>query len=97
MIKYLKDLYKDWETFRMIRKNLSVLDPIKNEDLIRYIVNRYSEENEKNISDLLLASLTKELVKDNVTPEKYRWYLMCLEHRNMLFQNNRKLLNKKPQ
>lgn len=81
----------------MIRKNLNVLDPSKNEELIRYIVNRYSEENEDNINALLTNQLTKELVRNNITPEKYRWYLMALEHRTMLFQNNRKLLNKKPQ
>lgn len=72
MIKWIRDIVEDWNTLRMIRKNLSVLDPIKNQDLISYIVNRYSEENEKNINDLLLHSLTKELVKDNLTSEKYR-------------------------
>lgn len=72
MIKWIRDIVEDWNTLRMIRKNLSVLDPIKNQDLISYIVNRYSEENEKSINDLLLHSLTKELVKDNLTSEKYR-------------------------
>lgn len=94
-IKDIKSLYNDWIVFRMIRKNLNVLDPMKNTDLISYIVNRYSEENEKNINDLLLHQLTRELVKDNITPEKYRWYLMALEHRIMLFQNNRKLIIKR--
>ena len=56
----------------MIRKNLNVLDPSKNEELIRYIVNRYSEENEDNINALLTNQLTKELVRNNITPEKYR-------------------------
>lgn len=81
----------------MIRKNLNVLDPMKNEELIRYLVNRYSEENEDNINALLTNQLTKELVRNNISSETYRWYLMALEHRLMLFRNNRKLLNKKPQ
>lgn len=80
----------------MIRKNLNVLDPIKNEDLIKYLVNRYTEENEDSINALLATQLTKELVRNDITPEKYRWYLMALEHRTMLFRNHRKLLNKKP-
>lgn len=96
MIKYLIDTYNDWIQFRMIRKNLNVLDPIKNEDLIKYLVNRYTEENEDSINALLATQLTKELVRNDITPEKYRWYLMALEHRTMLFRNHRKLLNKKP-
>jgi len=72
MINYIKKLLNDWQTFRMIRNNLDVLEPIKNEELIRYIVNRYSEENEEAINSLLLASLTRELIRDNISPEKYR-------------------------
>ncbi len=79
----------------MIRNNLNVLDPTKNEDLIRYIVNRYKEEDENSINALMLHNLTRELVKWNVTSEKYRWYLMALEHRTMIFQNHRKLIAKK--
>lgn len=78
----------------MIRKNLDVLDPKQNEDEIRYIVNRYSEDKEHTINSLLLHSLTRELVRWQVSPEMYNWYVMALEHRIMLFQNNRKLLNK---
>lgn len=55
----------------MIRKNLNVLDPMKNEELIRYLVNRYSEENEDNINALLSNQLTKELVRNNISSEKY--------------------------
>lgn len=72
MINYIKKLYNDWLTFRMIRNNLNVLDPIKNEELIRYIVNRYSEDNEEAINSLLLNSLTRELVRDNISPDHYR-------------------------
>lgn len=95
MINYIKRVFEDWKIFRMIRKNLDVLDPIKNEDLISYIVNRYNEDKEDSINALMLHNLTKELVKDNITPEKYRWYLMALEHRAMIFRNNRKLIIKK--
>lgn len=95
MINYIKNLLKDWETFRKIRRNLNVLDPIENQDLIKYIVNRYSEKDENSINDVMAHSLTRELVQWNVSPELYRWYLMALSHRSMLFQNNRKLLNKK--
>ena len=95
MINYIKRLISDWTTFRMIRSNLDVLDPIDNQDLIRYIVNRYSEKDESSINSLLCSSLARELVRGDISPEKYRWYLMAIEHRWMLFQNNRKLLNKK--
>ena len=44
MINYIKNLFWQWRTLRMIRKNLNVLDPIENQDIIQYIVNRYSEE-----------------------------------------------------
>lgn len=71
MIKYIIDAYNDWIKFRMIRKNLNVLDPMKNEELIRYLVNRYSEENEDNINALLSNQLTKELVRNNISSEKY--------------------------
>ena len=96
MIKYFKDLYYDWIQYRMIRRNLNVLDPKKNEDLIKYLVNRYKEEDEDKIISLMLHNLTNELVRDNINPDNYRWYVMALEHRMMLFRNNRKLLNKKP-
>ena len=95
MINYIKKLYSDWTTLRMIRQKLDLLDPIENQELIRYIVNRYSEKDEKEINDILCFSLAKELIRGEISPEKYRWYLMSIEHRNMLFQNNRKLLNKK--
>lgn len=93
MINYIKRLIVDWKTFRMIRNKLDVLDPIDNQDIIRYIVNRYSEKDEQNINSLLLHSLMRELVKDNINSDAYRWYLMALEHREMLFRNNRKLIN----
>lgn len=95
MINYIKKLYSDWHIFRMIRKNLDVLDPIENQDLIRYIVNRYSEKDEQKINELMCHSLTRELVQWNISPELYSWYLMAVSHRTMIFQNNRKLLNKK--
>ena len=79
----------------MIRRNLDVLDPIENQDLIRYVVNRYSEKDEKDINDLMCHSLVRELVQWNISPEQYRWYVLAISHRNMIFQNNRKLLNKK--
>ena len=80
----------------MIRRNLDVLEPKDNEKLIAYIVNKYSEENENSINSLLSYTLSKELVRGNISPEMYNWYVMALEHRNMLFKYNRKLLIKKP-
>ena len=94
MIQFIRRFIDDFRITRMIRKNLDVLDPKQNEDEIRYIVNRYSEDKEHTINSLLLHSLTRELVRWQVSPEMYNWYVMALEHRIMLFQNNRKLLNK---
>lgn len=95
MINYIKKLYSDWIILRTIRRNLDVLDPIENQELIRYVVNRYSEKDEKSINDLMCNSLTRELVQWNISPEQYRWYILAISHRYMIFQNNRKLLNKK--
>ena len=63
MINYIKKLYSDWIILRTIRRNLDVLDPIENQELIRYVVNRYSEKDEKSINDLMCNSLTRELVQ----------------------------------
>lgn len=72
MIRYLKQLKEDWEDFRRIRTKFDVLNPLENEDLIRYIVNRYSEKNEEELNSILLHSLAKDLVKNTITPEIYR-------------------------
>ncbi len=63
MINYIKNLFWQWRTLRMIRKNLNVLDPIENQDTIQYIVNRYSEKDEQKINDLMCHTLTRELIQ----------------------------------
>lgn len=97
MINYIKQLYFDWIAFRLIRNNFDVLDPTEHRDLLTYLVNRYNETDETSIGNLMLHELMKELVKWNISQEFYRWYMMSLLHRQMLFRNNKKLLLKTKQ